>query len=343
MKVAVVYSRVFAPWVEQIARDLVAHGAPLGGDIEAIVLEQLLSSYQFRDDIECLYVLPCTAPSGHRVPELLRSRFPRAHVFVPFEVQDLCWNKIATQKRMLDRGIPTPETILSYDPEDVVNFVKQHTYAILKEPEGCAGTGHWVLWFEGSTLMADNGWAAYRLCLGGDGPSRIVGDELHRAPPYYVQRLVGTFQRPGFAIGQVLRAYVIEGEVPFWGERYREHYRRPGDWILNVTRGARYQFVLAVSEETKTTALRAARAVGARVAAVDLVRTSASGPLVLEVNVDSYHMCIDRSFKDLPEFREYYDFDRYLARALLRAEETTGVRTLRPARPRQRERRPRRT
>jgi len=339
MKVAVVYSRMFAPWVESIARDLSAYSAPPDRNIEAIVLEDLISSYQFRDDIEWLYVLPCIDPSGRPVPDLLRSRFPRARSFIPFEVQDLCWDKTATQKRLLDRGVPTPETLLTHDPEDVEHFVKRHTYAILKEPRGCAGTGHWVLWFEDSTLMADNGWAAHPLRFVGDGPSRIVGDELYYAPPYYVQRLVGTFRRTGFEIGQVLRAYVVESEVPFWGERYREHYRRPGDWILNVARGARYRFALSVSEETKNTALRAARAVGARVAAVDLVRTSASGPLVLEVNVDSYHMCIDRSFKDLPEFRDYYDFDRHVAHALLRTEETTGVRTLRPARPRQRQRR----
>ncbi len=331
MKVATLHSRLFAPWVDAIARDLAAAARSLGGEIEPIVLDDLLASYRFREDIERLYVLPCIAPDGSSVAQLVRSRLPQAQPFVPFEVQDLCWDKIATQKRLLERGIATPDTLITDDAEEVRQFVKHHTYAILKEPAGCAGAGHWVLWFEEGTLLADNGLAVHRAVLGGSPPTRIVGEELHYPPPYYVQRVVGTFTRYGFEIGQVLRAYVVENEIRFWSERYRERYRRPGDWILNVARGAQYRFVLSVSEETKNAALRSARAVGARVAAVDLVRTSADGPLILEVNTDGYHMCIDRSFKEIPEYRDYFDFDRYIARAILAKEEFAGVRALRPA------------
>ncbi|MCX8071836.1 MAG: hypothetical protein N3C12_05225 [Candidatus Binatia bacterium] len=344
MKVATVHSRLFAPWVEPIVQDLVSAAKSIGREIESLVLEDLVPVYRARDDIERLYVLPCVAPAGRKVPELVRLRLPNARPFISFEVQDLCWNKIATQRRLLERGVATPDTLLTDHGQEVAAFVKRHTYAILKEPEGCAGGGHWVLWYEDDTLMADNGYAAYRLVLDVPPPARVAEQELLCPPPYYVQRLVGTFTRYGFEIGQVLRAYVVEEEIPFWSERYREHYRRPGDWILNVARGARYRFVLSVSEETKTAALRAARAVGARIAAVDLVRTSADGPLALEVNTDGYHMCIDRSFKHLPEYREYFDFDRYVARALVAEEAAGGVRSLRPRtapRPAARGKRPR--
>lgn len=341
MKVATLHSRVFAPWVDPIVNDLVLAAKSLGEEIEPILLDELLPYYRMREDVERLYVLPCIAPPDKLVPDLVRSRLPRAFPFIPFEVQDLCWDKIATQRRLIDRGIATPETLLTDDPLEVARFVKHHTYAILKEPSGCAGAGHWVLWFEDGRLMADNGLSAHRAVLGAAPRVQVIDEELHYPPPYYVQRLVGTYTRYGFEVGQVLRAYVVDEEIPFWSERYREHYRRPGDWILNVARGAKYRFVLSVSEETKNVALRAARAVGARVAAVDLVRTSADGPLLLEVNTDGYHMCIDRSFKNLPEYREYFDLDRYIARAILSTEQSTVVRRLRRSRrePRGRHRR----
>ncbi|GIW45322.1 MAG: hypothetical protein KatS3mg077_2604 [Candidatus Binatia bacterium] len=342
MKVATLHSRLLAPWIEPIVHDLAAAARSLGGEIESLELDTLAATFEVREDLERLYVLPCVVPAGRNLPELVRMRLPKARPFVPFEVQDLCWDKVATQRRLMARGVATPDTLESDDPEDVVRFVRHHTYAILKERQGCAGSGHWVLWFENGVLMADNGAVAYRLVLDGEPPARVVGDELRYPPPYYVQRLVGTFTRYGFEIGQVLRAYVVEEEIPFWSERYREQYRRPGHWILNVARGARYRFVLSVSEETKNAALRAARAVGARVAAVDLVRTSADGPLVLEVNTDGQYMCIDRSFKTLPEYRDYFDLDRYIARALISAEEFVGVRTLRARRARARPERRRR-
>ncbi|GBD26492.1 Alpha-aminoadipate--LysW ligase LysX [bacterium HR30] len=332
MKAATIHSRLFAPWVDPIVRDLAAAAKDFGGEIESIVLDDLLPYYRVREDVERLYVLPCLAPNDTSVAELVRSRLPHARPLVPFEVQDLCWDKIATQKRLIERGIAAPETLITDDADEVARFVKHHTYAILKEPAGCAGAGHWVLWFEAGTLMADNGFAVHRVVLGAPAPARIVDGELRYPPPYYVQRLVGTFTRYGFEIGQVLRAYVVDEEIPFWSERYRERYRRPGDWILNVARGAKYRFVLSVSEETKNVAFRAARAVGARVAAVDLVRTSKDGPLVLEVNTDGCHMYIDRSFKDLPEYRDFFDLDRYIARAVLSEEESVGVRSLRSAR-----------
>lgn len=38
---------------------------------------------------------------------------------------------------------------------------------------------------------------------------------------------------------------------------------------------------------------------------------------MLEVDTDGPHMMIDRSFKLLPEYREIYDLDRYIADLLL--------------------------
>jgi glutathione synthase/RimK-type ligase-like ATP-grasp enzyme len=102
-----------------------------------------------------------------------------------------------------------------------------------------------------------------------------------------------------FEPGQVLRAYVVDNEVTFWTERFRERYQRPADWIVNVGLGARYRFVLNVSDEIRKVALRAAEVLGARIAAVDVIRTVAQGGMVLEVDTDGQHMMIDRQFKEI--------------------------------------------
>ena len=152
----------------------------------------------------------------------------------------------------------------------------------------------------------------------------MIAERLSYPAPFYLQRLIGDQFAGQFLPGQMLRAYVVDGQIGFWTERYRDHYRRPSDWIINVARGAKYRFVLNVSEEAKKLALRAADVVGARVAAVDILRSSA-GLRVLEVDTDGYHMMIDRQFKLIPDYRGFFNLDRFIAEALL-AEPAAPVR-----------------
>ena len=132
-----------------------------------------------------------------------------------------------------------------------------------------------------------------------------------------MQRLVGDIGPRGFTPGQLLRAYVVDNQIAFWTERYRDHYVRPADWIVNVSRGAKYRFVQNVSEEAKKIALRSAEVIGLRIGVVDLIRTGRGDSYVLEVDTDGYHMLIDRQFKSIPEYRDFFDLDRYIAEALL--------------------------
>ena len=121
----------------------------------------------------------------------------------------------------------------------------------------------------------------------------------------------------GVLPGQVLRAYIIDSQIAFWTERYRDRYSRPSDWIINIGLGAKYRFLHDTSEETKKVALRTAEVIGFRIGVVDLIRTGSDGPYVLEVDTDSYHMIIDRQFKYIPEYRDFFNLDRYIAEALL--------------------------
>jgi tetrahydromethanopterin:alpha-L-glutamate ligase len=126
----------------------------------------------------------------------------------------------------------------------------------------------------------------------GDGPlvlkplfgSQGRGLRLIRAPDdlpeaaevngvYYLQRFVGV-ERDGF---RDFRLLVSRGRVIAAMARHS-----PG-WITNVKRGARPVAVVA-NEEMRELALRAAAAVGAAFAGVDVLFCADGGPTVLEVN-----------------------------------------------------------
>jgi hypothetical protein len=136
-------------------------------------------------------------------------------------------------------------------------------------------------------------------------------------PPFYLQRLITGVGRGGvLRPPQLLRAYIVDGRVVFWTERYRERFQRPSDFILNVSLGAKYRFLRGTSEEAQKLAARAAEVLDVRVGVVDIVRAGSDGPYVLEVDSDGYHMMIDRGFTQMPEFRVTHDFDRYVAEYL---------------------------
>lgn len=324
------YGRAFAPFVEPVIRDLSAAAAAVGGEIQPLTIEAAVTDSQRCGGAHRVYVLPFDVPPSDEVQApaaLVRALFPRVDIATSFAVQDMCWDKIATQERLVDRGVPVPETLTSSDPAEVHDFVRRHGFAIIKERFSCAGQGHIVAWFEDGHLVGDSGSHQYRIELVTEGDRRLYGDRCVYPAPFYVQRLVADVGPRGITPGQVLRAYIVDNQVVFWSERYRERYLRPADWLINVSSGARYRFVLNVSEEVKKVALRSAEVIGMRIGVVDLIRTGSQGPYVLEVDTDSQHMLIDRQFKEIPEYREFFDLDRYIAEALLVEPEVPKPRT----------------
>jgi len=331
--IAVLYGRTCAPFVENTVHDICAAAVEHGGDgaVRPLSIEAAIADPLLRGSVRRLYMLPFDPPASARVPprsdavaEFVRRLFPRVDVVNGFTVQDLCWDKVSTQQRLLHRGVPVPDTLITPEPGDIFEFVRQHRFAILKDRFGCGGQGHLVLWIEDGRVVGDTGSHQVTLEPVASGTRRLLGDRLVYPGPFYLQRMVIDNVAGDLVPGQVLRAYVVDGQIVLWTERYRDQYRRPSDWIINVARGARYRFVLNVSEEAKKLALRATEVVGARIAAVDILR-SVSGLRVLEVDCDGYHMMIDRQFKHVPEYREFFNIDRYIAEALL-AEPSTDVR-----------------
>jgi tetrahydromethanopterin:alpha-L-glutamate ligase len=97
-------------------------------------------------------------------------------------------------------------------------------------------------------------------------PSAVAG-------VYYLQRFIGV-ERDGY---RDFRLFVSRGRV------IAAMMRHSGEWITNIKRGGR-PVAVAANEELKGLAVRAAAAVGADFAGVDILYDAEERPAVLEVN-----------------------------------------------------------
>jgi glutathione synthase/RimK-type ligase-like ATP-grasp enzyme len=323
--IACLYGKPAAPFVEPVVADLVRAAARRGAEITPVTIEEALAAPRRWREVERLYVLPFDV-AARLSPELpgtpaalLRFLFPGAVIFNSLSVHELCWDKIATTFRLLERGVAMPATLVTSDPAEARDFVREHGYAVLKEPRSCAGQGHLVVFTDDQDTVAGEAVGrryVVRLAAAGER-RRLEHGVLTCPPPFYLQRLVGEAGRGGvLRPAQTLRAYIVDGQLVFWTERYRERVRRPADFIVNVVLGARYRLLPDASEAARKLAMRAAEVLGVRIGAVDLVRTGSEGPYVLEVDTDGPHMMIDRSFKGLPEYRQVFDLDDFIAEVL---------------------------
>jgi RimK family alpha-L-glutamate ligase len=163
-----------------------------------------------------------------------------------------CVDKSMTSFLLARAGIPTPATWATESPlaaREVVRRQAAHGPLVLKPLFGSQGRGLKLVRSEADLPPA-----------GG-----IAG-------VYYLQRFVGS-EQGGF---HDFRLFVSQGRVVAAMARHAQ------GWITNVKQGGRP--VAAVADaEMKELAVRAAAAVGANFAGVDILR-GAHGPTVLEVN-----------------------------------------------------------
>jgi hypothetical protein len=323
--IACLYGRTAAAFVEPIVADIQRAAARRRQRIEALTVEDVIGQPSHYAAIERLYVLPFDPPPDLPVElpaaagPLVRALFPRAAIANSSAVHDLCWDKIATARKLLDRGVPIPDTLITNIPEEAAEFVREHGHAVLKEPRSCGGQGHWIAFPDDEGSMVGEAYGRrYVVELEAAGMGRrIEHGILHVPPPFLLQRLMTNVGRGGLLVpAQILRAYIVDGQVMFWTERFRDRIRRPSDFVISVSQGAKYRFLRAVSEEAIKIALRAAEALDVRVGVVDLIHAG-DRTYVLELDTDGHQMFIDRSFKQIPDFRDIYDFDDYIAESLL--------------------------
>ena len=160
-------------------------------------------------------------------------------------------DKFWTSALLEQCGITTPETVVCERPEEAIQAFRTMQDVIVKPLFGSMGLG---------MVRVQDEEMAFRVF-------RTL--EQIRAV-YYLQRTVDHD-------GVDVRAFVIGGKL------FAAIERRASGWRTNLARGAAAQAV-KLPEEAKVLALRAAAAVGADYAGVDLIKDRDGRTHVLEVN-----------------------------------------------------------
>ncbi|HEV2012098.1 MAG TPA: lysine biosynthesis protein LysX [Candidatus Limnocylindria bacterium] len=189
-----------------------------------------------------------------------------------FEVADVCGNKLLTTMRLIRDGVPSPRTRLAFTPESALAAVEELGYPAVLKPL----VGSW-----GRLISRVNDRDAAESIL---EHKDVLGTYMHSI--YYIQEYV---PKPG----RDIRAFVVGDETIGAIYRYSEH------WITNTARGGKAT-KCEVTPELNDLCVRAARAVGGGVVAVDVLEAP-EGLLVNEVNYTmEFRNSIDTTGVNIP-------------------------------------------
>ncbi len=189
------------------------------------------------------------------------------------QVADICGNKLQTTSALAAAGIPTPRTLVAYTPESALEAIESLGYPVVLKP----AVGSW-----GRLLSKVNDREAAEAIL---EHKQILGTYHHSI--FYIQEYIPKPQRD-------IRAFVVGNET------ICAIYRRSEHWITNTARGGQAS-VCPVTPELDDLCVRAARAVGGGVVAIDLLEDPERGLLVNEVNYTmEFRNSIEPTGVDIP-------------------------------------------
>jgi [lysine-biosynthesis-protein LysW]--L-2-aminoadipate ligase len=189
-----------------------------------------------------------------------------------YEVADICGNKLLTTMRLIRDGVPSPRTRLAFTPDSALAAVEELGYPAVLKPL----VGSW-----GRLISRVNDRDAAESIL---EHKDVLGTYMHSI--YYIQEYV---PKPG----RDIRAFVVGDETIGAIYRYSEH------WITNTARGGKAS-KCEVTPELNDLCVRAARAVGGGVVAVDVLEAP-EGLLVNEVNYTmEFRNSIDTTGVNIP-------------------------------------------
>lgn len=172
------------------------------------------------------------------------------------QVAEICGNKLSTTSALTRAGVPSPRTLVAYTPQSALEAMEELGYPVVLKP----AVGSW-----GRLLSKVNDRDAAEAIL---EHKEILGTYHHSV--FYIQEYT---RKPG----RDIRAFVVGDETIAAIYRHSEH------WITNTARGGQSSNC-PVSPELGELCVRAARAVGGGVVAIDVVEDPDRGFLVLEVN-----------------------------------------------------------
>lgn len=167
-----------------------------------------------------------------------------------------CNDKLLTTLVLMQAGVPTPRTMLAFEQRSAVQGVEALGYPAVLKPV----TGSW-----GRLLARVNDRDAAEAVL---EHQETLGGYQHQI--HYIQEYVAKPQRD-------IRAFVV-------GERtICAIYRTSAHWVTNTARGA-VASNCPVTPELDELCVRAARAVGGGILAIDVFEDEQRGYLVNEIN-----------------------------------------------------------
>lgn len=183
-----------------------------------------------------------------------------------------CASKLETSALLEAAGVPTPTTIIAFSPEAAVIAAEEFGFPVVVKPV----SGSWGrLLARLNDRDAAEGLFEHKGTLG--GPEHSV---------FYLQRHI---DKPG----RDMRAFVVGDEV------ICAIYRESDHWVTNTARGARTRNC-PIDEGLRDLTLRAARAVGGGVLAVNLLEDG-NDLLVSEVNATmEFRNSIEITGVDIP-------------------------------------------
>ncbi|HEX8220602.1 MAG TPA: lysine biosynthesis protein LysX [Chloroflexia bacterium] len=177
-------------------------------------------------------------------------------VFNPASVTATCNDKLLTTLALLRAGVPTPRTMIAFTPESAMQGIEALGYPAVLKPV----TGSW-----GRLLARVNDRDAAEAVL---EHQETLGSYQHHIR--YIQEHV---DKPG----RDIRAFVVGDRTVCAIYRTSEH------WVTNTARGA-VATNCPVTDELNDLCVRAGRAVGGGILAVDVFEDGERGLIVNEIN-----------------------------------------------------------
>jgi len=224
-------------------------------DIEVTLSGKLDILYKGKplEEYDCVY-----AKGSFRYATLLRaiSLIASQHAYVPIKPAafTIAHDKLLTQFRLQQQGIPMPVTYLTATPEAAKKILEGMNYPIImKFPQGTQGKG---------VMFADSFPSA----------NSMLDALTALKQPFLIQEYVETG-------GSDIRAIVVGDKVVAAMKRKAE----TGEKRANIHAGGKGE-PINLDIKTKNIAVRAAAAIGADICAVDILE-SAKGPVVIEANI----------------------------------------------------------
>ncbi len=190
------------------------------------------------------------------------------------QVADVCGNKLQTTSALTAAGVPSPRTLIAYSTDSALQAIERIGYPVVLKP----AVGSW-----GRLLSKVNDREAAEAIL---EHKQVLGTYHHTI--YYIQEYIPKPDRD-------IRAFVVGDET------ICAIYRDSQHWISNTARGG-VSSNCPVTPELNELCVRAARAVGGGIVAVDVVEDPDRGLMVLEVNYTmEYRNSIEPTGVNIPD------------------------------------------